>query len=163
MCIKNTIFLYVLTEVHTVLLDLGSDHLPIPLTVLLSPLQQMVPFLQFPESSLGHFDCHCSSAEDYSSLSSAAALITPLALNAAIFFIPFSHAKCQPQVWWSPQMEEAVSKRRNAFAAAHRTDDDRQAYISAFRYVLSVITKAKTETWQAIYWSLPNQLFSPPF
>ena len=29
-------------------------------------------------------------------------------------------------------MESAVSERRKAFAAAHRSDEDRQAYISAF-------------------------------
>ena len=45
-------------------------------------------------------------------------------------------------------MEEAVSERHKAFAAAHRSDEDRQAYISASRRALSVIAKAKTEAWQ---------------
>ena len=44
-------------------------------------------------------------------------------------------------------MEEAVSERRKAFAAAHKSDEDRQACISAFRRALSVIAKA--EAWQA--------------
>ena len=43
-------------------------------------------------------------------------------------------------------MEEAVSERRKAFAAAHRSDEDRQAYISASRRTSSVI--AKPEAWQ---------------
>ena len=43
-------------------------------------------------------------------------------------------------------MEGAVSERRKAFAAAHRSDEDRQAYISASRRALSVIAKA--EAWQ---------------
>ena len=43
-------------------------------------------------------------------------------------------------------MEQAVSERRKAFAAAHRSDEDRQAYISAFRRTSSVIAKA--EAWQ---------------
>ena len=43
-------------------------------------------------------------------------------------------------------MEGAVSKRRKAFAAAHRSDEDRQVYISASRRAPSVIAKA--EAWQ---------------
>ena len=45
-------------------------------------------------------------------------------------------------------MEEAVSERRKAFAAAHRSDEDCQAYISASRRASSVIAKAKAEAWQ---------------
>ena len=50
-------------------------------------------------------------------------------------------------------MEGAVS-RRKAFAAAHRSDEDRQAYISASRRASSVIAKAKTEAWQTTCSSL---------
>ena len=42
-------------------------------------------------------------------------------------------------------MEEAISERRKAFGAAHRSDKDCQAIISASRHASSVITK----TWQA--------------
>ena len=42
-------------------------------------------------------------------------------------------------------MEEAVSERRKAFAAAHKSDKDRQAYISASRRASSVIAKVKAE------------------
>ena len=45
-------------------------------------------------------------------------------------------------------MESAVSERRKAFAAAHRSDRDRQAYISASPCTSSVIAKAKAEAWQ---------------
>ena len=51
-------------------------------------------------------------------------------------------------------MEEAVSERRKAFAAAHRSDEDRQAYISTSRRASSVIAKAKTEAWQTTCSSL---------
>ena len=51
-------------------------------------------------------------------------------------------------------MEQAVSERRKAFAAAHRSDEDRQAYISAFRRASSVIAKAKAEAWQTTCFSL---------
>ena len=45
-------------------------------------------------------------------------------------------------------MEEAVGERRRAFATAHRSDEDRQAYISASRRASSVIAEAKAEAWQ---------------
>ena len=51
-------------------------------------------------------------------------------------------------------MEEAVSERRKVFAAAHRSDEDRQAYISASRRASSVIAKAKTEARQTTCSSL---------
>ena len=42
-------------------------------------------------------------------------------------------------------MESAVSERRKAFGTTHRSDEDRQAYISASRCILSAIAKAKAE------------------
>ena len=51
-------------------------------------------------------------------------------------------------------MESAVCERRKAFAAAHRSDEDRQAYISASRRASSVINKAIAETWQTACSSL---------
>ena len=51
-------------------------------------------------------------------------------------------------------MGSAVSERHQAFAAAHRSDEDRQAYISASRRASSVITKFKAEAWQTTCSSL---------
>ena len=51
-------------------------------------------------------------------------------------------------------MEEAVSERCKTFTAAHRSDEDRQAYISASGRASSVIAKAKTEAWQTTCSSL---------
>ena len=51
-------------------------------------------------------------------------------------------------------MESAVSERRKAFAATHRSDEDRQAYISASRRASSVIAKAKAEAWKTTCSSL---------
>ena len=51
-------------------------------------------------------------------------------------------------------MEQAVSERRKAFAAAHRSDEDRQAYIFVSRRASSVIAKARTEAWQTTCSSL---------
>ena len=89
-------------------------------------------------------------------------LSTSLALNAAKSSIPFGRIKRAPKAWWSAEVEEAVSERRKAFAAAHRSED-RQAYISASRRASSVIAKA--EAWQTTCSSLspksnPKTLYS---
>ena len=137
--------------------DLGSDHLPVLLTVPLSPVFRLNerPFsFNFQKARWDdfafYFDSHCFSAEEYSSLSlsSAAALFTSLALNAAKSSIPFGRIKRPPKAWWSAEVESAVSERRKAFATAHRSDEDRQAYISASRRASSVIAKAKAEARQ---------------
>ena len=51
-------------------------------------------------------------------------------------------------------MEDAASGKRKAFAAAHRSDEDRQAYISASRRASSIIAKAKADAWQTTCSSL---------
>ena len=143
--------------------DLGSDHLPILLSVPLSPVSrpnERPHFFNFQKARwdgfASYFDSHCSSAEGYSSLSlsSAAALFTSLALNVAKSSIPFGRIQRPSKAWWSAEVEEAVSERRKAFAAAHRSDEDRQAYISASRRASLVIAKAKAEAWQTTCSSL---------
>ena len=127
--------------------DLGSDHLPILLSVPLSPVfcpNERPPSFNFQKARLddfaSYFDSHCPSAEEYSSLSlsSAATLFTSLALNTAKFSIPSGRIKRHPKACWSAEVEGPVSERRKAFAAAHRSDEDRQAYISASRHASSV-------------------------
>ena len=99
-----------------------------------------------------YFDFDCSSAEEYSSLSlsSAAALFTSLALNAAKSSIPFGRIKRHPKAWWFAGVEGAVGKRRKAFAAAHKSDKDCQAYISASRRASSVIAKARQKHYRQL-------------
>ena len=143
--------------------DLGSDHLPIPLSIPLSPVfrpNERPPSFNFQKARwdgfASYFDSHCPSVEEYSSLSlsSTAALFTSLTLNATKFSIPFGRIKRSPKAWWSAEVEQAVGERRKAFAAAHRSDEDRQAYISASRRASSVIAKAKAEAWQTTCSSL---------
>ena len=141
----------------------GSDHLPILLSIPLSPVfrpNERSPSFNFHKARWDgfalHFDSHCPSAEEYPSLSlsSAAALFTSLTLNAAKSSIPFGRIKRHPKAWWSAEVEKAVSERRKAFATAHRSDEYRQAYISASRRALFVIAKIKTEAWQTTCSSL---------
>ena len=137
--------------------DLGSDHLPILLFVPLFPVfrvNERLPSFNFQKDRWDDFasyiDSHCPSAEEYSSLSlsSAAALFTSLEPNAAKFSIPFGRIKRYSKAWWSAEVEGAVSARRMVFAAAHRSDEDHQAYIFTSRRASSVIAKAKAEAWQ---------------
>ena len=127
--------------------DLSSDHLPIFLS------NERPPSFNFQKARwngfASYFDSHCPSAEEYSFLSlfSAAALFTSLALNAAKSSIPFGRIKRPPKAWWSAEVEEAVSERRKAFAVAHRSDEDCQAYITTCRRASSVIANAKAEAW----------------
>ena len=143
--------------------DLGSDHLPIllsaPPSLVFCP-NKRPPSFNFQKARWDDFassiDSHCPSAEEYSSLSlsSAPALFTFLAPNAAKSSIPFGRIKRHPKAWWSAEMKGVVSERRKAFAAAHRSDEDRQAYISASRRASSVIAKAKIEARQTTCSSL---------
>ena len=142
--------------------DLGFDHLPILLSIPLSPVFRpngRPPSFNFQKALWDDFDSHCLFAEEYSSLSlsSAVALFTSLALNAAKSSIPFGRIKRPPKAWWSAEVESAVSKRRKAFAAAHRSDEDRQVYISASRRASSVIAKANAEAWQTTCSSLSSR------
>ena len=146
--------------------DLGSDHLPILLSIPLSPVfrpNKRPASFNFQKARwdgfASYFDSHCPSAEEYSSLSlsSAAALFTSLALNAAKSSIPFGRIKRPSKAWWSAVVEEVVSERCEAFAAAHRSDEDRQAYISASRRASSVIARAKAEAWQRTCSSLSSK------
>ena len=103
-----------------VLQDLSSDHLPILLSVPLSPAycpnKHLLSF-NFQKACWDgfafYFDSYCRSAEEYSSpsLSSAAALFTSLTLNAAKSSIPFGRIKRPLKAWWSPEVESAVSER----------------------------------------------------
>ena len=99
-----------------VLQDLGFDHLPVLLTVPLfcysAPTNVTLPsiFRKLVGMTF-YFDSHCPSAEEYSSLSSAAAFFTSLTLNAAKSSIPFGRIKRYPKACGSAEVEVAVSKR----------------------------------------------------
>ena len=150
--------------------DLGSDLLPILLSVLLSPVfrpNKRPPSFNFQKARWDDFafyyDSHCPSAEEYSSLSLsfAAALFTSLTLNAAKSPIPLGRIKRHPKAWWSTEMEQVVSKRHKVCAATHISDEDRQAYISASRHTSSFVAKAKAEALQATCSSLwPKSMYS---
>ena len=113
--------------------DLGFGHFTILLVVSLHDNERLHSY-NFQKScwnySVSHFDSYCPSAEECSFLSCADALFTSLALNATKLFISFGRVKRQLQTWWSPEVEEAVSERRNAFAAVRRRSLGLQFHVS---------------------------------
>ena len=138
-----------------VLQDLGSDHSPIlslflqsftPTSIPLSTFRKLAGLILTPTVLL---------QKNYSTLLCTAALFTSLALNVAKSCILFSRMKHHPKVWWSAEVEGAVSERCKAFAAANRSDEDRQAYISASQRASLVIAKA--EAWQTTFFSLSSK------
>ena len=61
---------------------------------------------------------------------------------------PLAASNALLKAWWSAEVESAVSEGHKAFAAAHRSNEDREAYISTSGRTPSVIAKAKAEAWQ---------------
>ena len=148
---------------------MGSGHLlhvvllTVPLFAVFR-LNECSPSFNFQKARWVDLAFYFDSAEEYSSLSFATALFCFMILNAAKFFIPFDRVKRQPQAGWSAEVEGAASKRRKVFAVGHGGDEDRQAYISAYRHAPSVI--AKVEAWQVTCSSLfaksnPTSVYSP--
>ena len=122
-----------------VLQDLGSDHLPILLSVPLSLLpitQTTIPlpsiFRKLAGMGLPSTLTPTVLLQWNTRLFPLLLLsFTSLALNVAKFSIFFGHIKCPPKAWWSAEVESVVSERCKAFAFAHRSDEDHQAYISS--------------------------------
>ena len=113
-----------------VLQDLGSDHLPILLSVPLSLVyrpNERPPSFNFQKAHCDdfafYFDPHCSSAEEYSSLSlSSAAALYLSGTECGQIFHPFGRIKRRSKAWWSAEVKGAVSETGKAFAAAHKSD-----------------------------------------
>ena len=124
-----------------VLQDLGSDHLIILLSVPLSSVFRLngrPSSFNFQKARwddfASYFDFQCHSAKSTRLfLFSLLLLSTSLALNVPKSSILFGCIKRHPNARRSAKVEEAVSERGKVFDAAHRSDEDRQAYISASR------------------------------
>ena len=98
--------------------------------------------------------CKRGAFKVYKAVTLSSKYLPPIVNCETNFSIPFGCIKRPPEAWWSAEVENAVSERRKAFATAHRSDEDRQAYISDSRRASSVIAKAKAEAWQTTCSSL---------
>ena len=85
--------------------------------------------------------------------------------DAATSSIYFGSINRLAKAWLSSEVADAVAKHQKAFAKAHRSEGDRQNYITTSRYTSTVISKAKAESWQKPCSSLfpktrPSEVFS---
>ena len=133
--------------------DLGSDHLPISITLPTSPL---INSFHLPPSFMSiynkarwddyitYIDTHCFTPSNFTTLSYSEAThtFTKLLNDAATSAIPFGSINRPAKAWWS--VADAVAKRRKAFGKAHCSEEDRQHYIATS----TVISKAKAKSWQ---------------
>ena len=58
-----------------------------------------------------------------------ALLFTVVALNAIKSSILLDRDKCQPQAWWSSELEGVVKEKHKAFVSAHRSNEERQPLV----------------------------------
>ena len=70
-------------------------------------------------------------------------------VEAAKASIPFGCLGRSPKAWWSQEADSAVQEQRRALSEAHRSEAHRLRYIDASRRPSSVISRAKSATWQA--------------
>ena len=136
---------------------LGSDHLPIEIVLSLFPVRQ--PNTRPPKfnSKKNSWDIYQSYiAEhlpclDFDALNIHQAAHSPslFLVEAAKASISFGRLGRSPEAWWSQEAESAVWERRRARSVAHRSESHRLRYINGSRRASSVISRAKSATWQA--------------
>ena len=104
--------------------DLGSDHLPISITIPTSPLINSFhrpPSFNYNKARwddyLTYIDTHCPTPSNFTtlSLSEATHTFTKLLNDAATSAIPFGSINCPAKAWWSSEVADAVAKRRTLF------------------------------------------------
>ena len=142
-------------EWHT-LPGLGSDHFPIEIVLSLSPVRHQTRPPKFNYKK-AHWDVYQSYiAEHLPSLDVDALNIHQAACSFSLFLveaakasISFGRLARSPKAWWSQEAESAVQERRRARSEAHRSEAHRLRYTDASRKASSVISTAKSATWQA--------------
>ena len=136
---------------------LGSDHLPIEIVLPLFPVRQpntRPPKFNYKKTSWDIYQSYI--AEHLPSLDFDALNIHQAAHSSSLFLveaakasIPLAALVVPPKAWWSQEAESAVRERRRVRFVAHRSESHRLRYIDASRRASSVISRAKSATWQA--------------
>ena len=132
--------------------DLGSS-ITIPTSPIINSFHRPPSFncnKAYWDNYLTYIDTHCPTPSNFTtlSLSEATHTFTKLLNDAATSAIPFGSINRPAKAWWSPEVADAIAKRRKAFAKAHCSKEDRQHYIATSRYTSTVISKAKAKSWQ---------------
>ena len=141
---------------------LGSDHLPIEIVLPLSPVRHpntRPPKFNYKKTSWDIYQSYIAEhlpSLDFDALNihQAAHSFSLFLVEAAKASIPFGRLGRSPKAWWSQEAESAVQERRRARFVAHRSESHRLRYIDASRRASSVISRAKSATWQATCFNL---------
>ena len=136
--------------------DLGSNHLPIKIVLPLSPVRHpniRPPKFNYKKARWGVYQSyiveHLPSLDvDCVNIHQATRSFSLFLVEAAKASIPFGRLVCSHKAWWSQEAESAVRKQRRARSEAHRFEVHRLRYIDASRRASSVISRAKSATWQ---------------
>jgi len=140
---------------------------PIDINLQLAPIRHSntrAPAFNYKKAHWDEFEKFISKhppIEEMQNIHCAARSFSSLLLNAAKTSVPFGRLGRPPKAWWSKEAESAVWDRRRARSEAHRL-----AYVEVSRKSSSVISWAKTETWQATCNNLsprsnPRAVFNP--
>ena len=136
---------------------LGSDHLPIEIVLPLSPVRH-------PNTRPPKFNYRKAIWDDYQSyivehlpsldvdavnIHKAARSFSLFLVEAAKASIPFGCLGHSLKAWWSQEAESAVREQWRARSEAHQSEAHRLRYIYASSRAFSVISRAKSATWQA--------------
>ena len=136
---------------------LGSDYLPIEIVLPLSPVRHpntRPPKFNYKKASWDIYQSYIAEhlpSLDFDALNihQAAHSFSLFIVEAAKASVPFGRLGRSPKAWWSQEAESAVRERRRARSVAHRSESHRLRYIDASRRASSVISRAKSATWQA--------------
>ena len=79
-------------------------------------------------------------------------------VKAAMASIPFGRLGRSHKAWWSQEAESAVREQWRARSKAHQSEAHRLRCIDASCRASSVISRAKSTTWQAICSNLSSVL-----
>ena len=136
---------------------LGSDHLPIELVLPLTPVHYpntRSPKFNFKKARWNVYQSYIvehllSFDVDAVNIHQAARSFSLFLVEAAKASIQFGRLGRSPKAWWSQEAESAVREQWRALSEAHRL-----RYIDASRKASSVISRAKSATWQATCFNL---------
>ena len=136
---------------------LGSDHLPIEIVLPLCPVRHpnTCPLkFNYKKARWDVYQYYIvehlpSFHVDSVNIHQAACSFSLFLVKAAKASIPFGHLGLSPKAWWSQEAESAVREQRRARSVVHRSEAHRLRYIDVSRRASSVISRAKSATWQA--------------
>ena len=132
--------------------DLGSDHLPISITIPTSPLINSFhrpPSFNYNKTRwddyLTYIDTHCPTPSNFTTLFLKPP--TPLPNSSMMLpLLPFLSAASTALLKPGDLLKSQIPSQKAERQKAHCSEEDRQHYIATSRYTSTVISKAKAKS-----------------